>query len=69
MTKAQIVYLTKRQNEVLDILSSEGLSNKGIANRLGISDHTVKVHITAILKAYSMTSRIELIMHVNEYGK
>jgi DNA-binding NarL/FixJ family response regulator len=39
--------LTPRESEVLGLLA-EGLSNKGIASRLGISDQTVKSHVAAI---------------------
>lgn len=43
----QIEALTAREIEVLELLA-EGLSNKGIALRLGISDQTVKFHVSAI---------------------
>ena len=39
--------LTRRENEVLDLLA-EGLPNKAIAARLGISDQTVKFHVSSI---------------------
>jgi DNA-binding NarL/FixJ family response regulator len=39
--------LTSRETEVLELLA-EGLSNKGIAARLGISDQTVKFHVASI---------------------
>lgn len=39
--------LTAREIQVLELLS-EGLSNKAIAGRLGISDQTVKFHVAAI---------------------
>ena len=39
--------LTPRENEVLELLA-EGLSNKAIAARLGISDQTVKFHVASI---------------------
>ena len=45
----QILYepLTPREIEVLELVA-EGLSNKSIADRLGISDHTVKFHIASL---------------------
>jgi DNA-binding NarL/FixJ family response regulator len=39
--------LTPREIEVLELVA-EGLSNKAIADRLGISDHTVKFHVASI---------------------
>jgi len=43
----QVETLTSRETEVLELLA-EGLSNKGIAARLGISDQTVKFHVASI---------------------
>jgi DNA-binding NarL/FixJ family response regulator len=40
--------LTRRELEVLGMLA-EGLANKNIAARLGISEHTVKTHVASIL--------------------
>jgi len=42
--------LTGRQLEVLR-LQGQGLSNKGIANRLDLTEGTVKLHVSAILRA------------------
>ena len=39
--------LTPREIEVLELVA-EGLSNKAVAVRLGISDQTVKFHLTSI---------------------
>ena len=39
--------LTSRETDVLELMA-EGLSNKGIAARLGISDQTVKFHVASI---------------------
>ena len=52
--------LTAREIEVLELLA-EGLSNKGIAERLGISDQTVKFHVAAIsgkLGAHNRTDAV-----------
>ncbi len=50
--------LTERQLEVLRLLSA-GRSNKEIARSLGLSDKTVKAHVTAIFKALDVVNRTE----------
>lgn len=50
--------LTERQLEVLRLLS-DGLSNKEIGRALGLSDKTVKVHITTIFKTLSVVNRTQ----------
>jgi DNA-binding NarL/FixJ family response regulator len=51
--------LTQRQREVMRLLG-EGRSNKEIAQRLGISPGTVRLHVAAVLKAMRAKSRREL---------
>lgn len=57
-TTASDVSLTDRETEILDCLA-EGMNNKNIARKLGISDTTVKVHIKNILRKLNLTSRLE----------
>jgi DNA-binding NarL/FixJ family response regulator len=52
--------LTPREIEVLHLLA-DGLGNKGIARRLGISEHTVKAHVSAILGKLAAVSRAEAV--------
>ena len=52
--------LTAREVEVLRLMA-EGFGNKQIATRLGISDHTVKFHISSILAKLSVSSRTEAV--------
>jgi two-component system, NarL family, response regulator YdfI len=52
--------LTPREIEVLGMLA-EGQSNKGIAHRLSISEHTVKFHVTSILGKLNAGSRTEAV--------
>jgi len=52
--------LTRREVEVLQMLAA-GLSNKEIAGRLNISDHTVKFHVASILGKLGATSRTEAV--------
>lgn len=54
------VTLTPRERAVLELVA-EGLPNKAIALRLGISDHTVKFHIGAILGKLGAASRTEAV--------
>jgi NarL family two-component system response regulator YdfI len=53
--------LSARELEVLGLMS-EGLSNKLVAHRLGISDHTVKFHVTSILAKLQAGSRTDAVM-------
>jgi DNA-binding NarL/FixJ family response regulator len=48
--------LTPREHEVLE-LAAQGLSNHGIATRLGISDHTVKFHLASVYGKLGVRSR------------
>ena len=52
------VGLTLRQIEVLRQLC-DGRSNKEIGRTLGLSDKTVKVHVTAIFKAFNVVNRMQ----------
>jgi len=53
--------LTRREMTVLRAMG-DGLANKEIAARLGISEHTVKFHVAAILAKLGATSRTEAVM-------
>jgi DNA-binding NarL/FixJ family response regulator len=52
--------LTPREIEVLRMLA-EGLANKNIAWRMGISEHTVKFHIASIFTKLNASSRAEAV--------
>jgi len=64
---ATVEHLTPREQEVLQLLA-QGLSNKLIATRLGISDHTVKFHVNAILGKLGAQSRTEAIAQAARLG-
>lgn len=55
--------VTPRQREILALLT-QGLPNKVIAVRLGIAEATVKMHVTALLRAYGVQSRSELLVRL-----
>lgn len=52
--------LTDRESEVLSLLS-KGLANKQIAVELGISEHTVKFHVSSIYTKLNVTNRTEAV--------
>lgn len=57
--------LTQREIEVLKLIA-EGASNQVISQRLVISEHTVKVHITNIYAKLQVTSRAQAIARIHE---
>jgi DNA-binding NarL/FixJ family response regulator len=52
--------LTERESEVLDLLA-KGMANKQIAVALGISEHTVKFHVSSIYTKLNVTNRTEAV--------
>ena len=59
--------LTKREVEVLQLLT-EGLPNKSIADRLSITEHTVKFHVNAIMGKLGAQSRTEAVTRATRLG-
>lgn len=53
--------LTQRQREVLECLRA-GKSNKQIAYELGLSEGTVKIHVTAIFKSLGVKNRTQAVI-------
>lgn len=52
--------LTERESEVLGLLA-QGLANKQIAVELGISEHTVKFHVSSIYQKLNVSNRTEAV--------
>lgn len=59
--------LTPRELDVLEGLS-EGLSNRGIAGRLGVSEHTAKFHVNAIFAKLGARSRTDAVVRALRIG-
>jgi DNA-binding NarL/FixJ family response regulator len=60
VSASKVDALTEREIEILRMLA-EGLGNKSIAHRLGISEHTVKFHVSSVLAKLSASSRTEAV--------
>jgi DNA-binding NarL/FixJ family response regulator len=52
--------LTSRQHQIYELIANRGLSNKQIANALKISESTVKIHVSAVMKAFCVRNRTQL---------
>ena len=59
--------LTPREIEVLELVT-EGLPNKAIAVRLGISDQTVKFHLASIMGKLGASNRTEAVRRAVRSG-
>lgn len=60
--------LTPRETQVLDALA-DGLTNKSIARRLGISLHTVKFHLESVYRKLEARTRTEAVARALEWRR
>jgi DNA-binding NarL/FixJ family response regulator len=61
------VGLSSREREVLALVA-QGLANKLIARRLGISEKTVKAHLTRVYDAIGVADRTQAALWAHEHG-
>jgi DNA-binding NarL/FixJ family response regulator len=65
-TKTNTPTLTDREREVLDLVR-EGLANKQIARKLGISERTVKAHLTRVFSSLGVSDRTQAALWAIEH--
>jgi DNA-binding NarL/FixJ family response regulator len=65
-TPAAMAGMTARELEVLGLLGT-GLANKAIARQLGISEATVKAHLTRIFRQIGVTDRTQAAIWAREH--
>ena len=65
--KEKVKILSQRQKEVLKLIA-QGKSNKQIAYELALSEGTVKLHVTAILKVLNVYNRTGAVAAANHLG-
>ena len=59
--------LTPREIEIVKMIAS-GLRNKAVADRLSISEGTVKIHLHNIYEKLGVDGRLELVLFAQEKG-
>src|SRR5215469_13170643 len=59
--------LTPREEQVVALVA-EGLSNREIAQELGLSEHTVKKHLFRIFNKLGISTRVELVLYAVNYA-
>ena len=59
--------LSKRQKQLI-VMLDQGLSNREIAEVLGISEHTVKVHLWRLFKRIGVNSRTQMLHYARVNG-
>jgi DNA-binding NarL/FixJ family response regulator len=64
---ARIASLSAREREVVALITA-GLTNKAIARRLGISDNTVRHHLTSIFAKLETPDRVGLVVYAFRSG-
>jgi two-component system, NarL family, nitrate/nitrite response regulator NarL len=61
---ARLGGLTRREREIAELVAAGG-ANKEIAARLGVTERTVKAHLTAIFRKLGLTDRLRLALYLN----
>lgn len=64
---ARLASLTPQQARVLSMIS-QGLLNKQIAYELGVSEATVKAHVSAVLQKLNVDSRTQAVIQLSKLG-
>ncbi len=60
-------YLTQREEEVLELLT-QGITYKGVANKLFISETTVKTHVNNIFQKLQVNDRTQAVLYAINNG-
>jgi len=67
MRAPRTVRLTEREREILALVA-DGMANKAIGARLGITERTVKYHVTEILGRLGADNRAQAVAIANRRG-
>ena len=60
--------LTPREEQVVALVA-DGLTNRGVASELGLSEHTIKKYLLRIFDKVGISSRVELVLYAMSHGE
>ena len=60
--------LTPREEQVVALVA-DGLTNRGVADELGLSEHTIKKYMLRIFDKVGISSRVELVLYAMSHGE
>ena len=60
--------LTPREEQVVALVV-DGLSNRGVAGELGLSEHTIKKYLLRIFDKLGISTRVELVLYALSHGE
>jgi len=60
--------LTPREEQVVALVA-DGLTNRGVASELGLSEHTIKKYLLRIFDKVGISSRVELVLYALSHGE
>jgi DNA-binding NarL/FixJ family response regulator len=60
--------LTPREEQVVALVA-DGMSNRGVATELGLSEHTIKKYLLRIFDKVGISSRVELVLYAMSHGE
>jgi DNA-binding NarL/FixJ family response regulator len=60
--------LTPREEQVVALVA-DGLTNRGVAGELGLSEHTIKKYLLRIFDKVGISSRVELVLYAMSHGE
>jgi DNA-binding NarL/FixJ family response regulator len=60
--------LTPREEQVVALVA-DGLTNRGVAVELGLSEHTIKKYLLRIFDKIGISSRVELVLYAMSHGE
>jgi DNA-binding NarL/FixJ family response regulator len=60
--------LTPREEQVVALVA-DGMTNRGIAVELGLSEHTIKKYLLRIFDKIGISSRVELVLYAMSHGE
>ena len=60
--------LTPREEQVVALVA-DGLTNRGVATELGLSEHTIKKYLLRIFDKIGISSRVELVLYAMAHGE